>query len=92
MSFSAHANIALLRHVLSASERGIDYAPDNGGPHTVYIARILHETAQAWAVGRKADYDDNVPVDGKASFIEAMKLADDRIRQYCAANKLARAA
>lgn len=92
MSFQTHANIALLKYVLTARDRGIDYAPDNGGPHTVVIGRMLYGQAQAWARDMVEAHADNVRVDGKAAWFEAMRLVDERIRGYIASNNLAKRA
>lgn len=86
MSFAINANLFLMQHVWTARQRGIDYAPDNGGPHTHAIARMLYSQAQSWAVGRKADFEDNVPVDGAQTWRDAMASIDDRIRSYCASH------
>lgn len=92
MSFAQNANGLLLHHVLTGRDRGIDYAPDNGGPHTVVIGRMLYAQAQAWASDRKEAYDDEQCVDGRQRWVEAMALVDQRIRGYLASNGLAKVA
>lgn len=92
MSWRDNANGLLLRHVLSGRDRGIDYAPDNGGPHTVVIGRMLYRQAMAWADDMAEAQADCVRVDGRKAWDEALALVDDRIRKYIAANKLERAA
>ena len=84
MSWHSNANILLLRHVMTASSRGMDYAPDNGGQHTVVIGRMLFAQAQAWAADQAESQADKTKTDGRAAFIAAMQLADERIRSYVA--------
>lgn len=91
MSWEQNANILLLRHVVTARERGIDYAPDNGGPHTVYIGRILYGQAQAWATDQTEARADKVKTDGRAAWEDCMRLADERIRAYMKSNGIAEA-
>lgn len=92
MSWQQNANMLLLSHVLTGRDRGIDYAPDNGGQHTVYIGRILHAQAQAWATDQAEARADNVKTDGRATWADAMRLADERIRAYLQTIDRARAA
>lgn len=90
MSFAVSANILLLNHLLTSRERGIDYAPDNGGPHTIYIADMMRRQAQAWAVDRTEAFNEGRAVDGGAMWRECMQLVDERVRAYV--GKLAKVA
>jgi hypothetical protein len=95
VSFRDNANKLLLQHMLTAKARGMDYAPDTSyeqlranklGKHTLVIGRMLHSQAQAWAADRQEAFDDGVPVNGRAQWDEAMRLADERVVAYLEAN------
>lgn len=89
MSWQQNANALLLRHVTTAGARGMDYAPDNGGPHTVYIGRMLYRQAQAWAADMAESRADNARLDGRKAWADAMALVDERIRKYLATERAA---